>query len=88
VKLAQSYNTSGKTWFSGDFTYDGAVDFNDLVLLAQNYNQAVPGALAVDSASFNADLARAFASVPEPSGVICAIGLLGIAFGRRKRKSC
>jgi hypothetical protein len=27
-------------WLNGDFTYDGIVDFNDLVKLAQNYNTA------------------------------------------------
>src|SRR6185295_7945004 len=73
VHLAQNYNTTVSTitdswWYNGDFTYDGIVDFNDLVRLAQNYNTAlpsepVPGA----SVSFNADLAAAFAAVPEPA---------------------
>jgi hypothetical protein len=73
VQLAQHYNTNVSAttdswWFNGDFTYNGIVDFNDLVLLAQNYNavlfaRPIPGA----PAEFEADLAAAFASVPEPS---------------------
>src|SRR4029079_13646226 len=64
VKLAQAYNTSNTNWFQGDFNYDGSTDFNDLVLLAQSYNNPAPGG-AVGSASFQADMAAAFASVPE-----------------------
>jgi probable HAF family extracellular repeat protein len=44
VALAQSYNTSGKTFAQGDFTGDGTVDFNDLVILAQRYNTTLPEA--------------------------------------------
>jgi hypothetical protein len=86
VKLAQSYNTSGKTWFSGDFTYDGNVDFNDLVVLAQHYNQAVPADVALGSAAFSADLGRAFASVPEPGvvgGAFCFV--FSWSLGRRRK---
>jgi autotransporter-associated beta strand protein len=92
VKLAQNYNSkvsdSTESWWThGDFTYDGIVDFNDLVKLAQNYNTAlptepIPGASAV----FEADLAKAFASVPEP-GTISILGIGGIALmGRRRRR--
>jgi autotransporter-associated beta strand protein len=42
VKLAQNYNTTGKTFPQGDFNYDNKVDFNDLVLLAQRYNTTLP----------------------------------------------
>jgi autotransporter-associated beta strand protein len=94
VKLAQNYNTtvsagSESWWNHGDFTYDGITDFNDLVKLAQNYNTAlptepVPGA----SAAFEADLARAFASVPEPSMIgFVGIGLIGLANRRRRRNA-
>jgi hypothetical protein len=56
------------------------------VKLAQNYNTAlpsepVPGA----SAAFEADLARAFASVPEPSGLAFA-GSAAMG-GRRRRRA-
>jgi hypothetical protein len=92
VKLAQNYNTTVSStteswWNHGDFTYDGTVDFNDLVKLAQNYNTAlptepVPGA----SAAFEADLARAFASVPEP-GTLSILGIGAVALvGRRRRR--
>jgi hypothetical protein len=93
VKLAQNYNatvtnTTDSWWTHGDFTYDGMTDFNDLVKLAQNYNtalptQPIPGA----SAAFEADLARAFASVPEP-GMISVLGMGVVALmGRRRRRT-
>jgi len=88
VKLAQNYNTSGgKTWFNGDFNYDGNVDFNDLVLLAQNYNTPVASD-PVFGAAFNADMAKAFASVPEP-GLLSLAGaaVVGLSIRLRGRKS-
>jgi hypothetical protein len=87
AKLAQSYNVTDGTrqWATGDFNYDGSTDFLDLAKLAQNYNtglptQPVPGA----SADFNADLARAFAAVPEP-GTISMLGLGAVALLARRR---
>jgi hypothetical protein len=51
-------------WSEGDVTYDGLVDFNDLVKLAQNYNAALPTThVAGAPADFDNDLA----AVPEPS---------------------
>jgi autotransporter-associated beta strand protein len=93
VKLAQNYNTTvsaitGSWWNKGDFTYDGITDFNDLVKLAQNYNtslptEPIPGA----SAPFESDLARAFASVPEPSCLgIVGVVLAGLMGRRRDRR--
>jgi hypothetical protein len=88
VKLAQSYNTSGTTWGGGDFTYDGTTDFNDLVKLAQNYNTALPSeAIPGAPADFGADLARAFASVPEPSTLaLAAVAACGAATRRRRHR--
>jgi len=84
VKLAQNYNTTVSAtteswWNHGDFNYDGVTDFNDLVKLAQNYNTALPASGSIPGApvGFEADLARAFASVPEPS----TIGLIGVVAG-------
>jgi hypothetical protein len=91
VKLAQNYNTtvsaSTESWWShGDFTYDGITDFNDLVKLAQNYNTAIPTSpIPGASADFSADLARAFASVPEPSGALLTFAACGFALRRRRR---
>jgi hypothetical protein len=80
--LAQNYNASGNNvfWDSGDFNNDGAVNFSDLVALAQNYNTAFAGA------SFESDLAAAFDSTPEPGlgslPSVCAIA----ALARRRRR--
>jgi hypothetical protein len=92
VRLAQNYNTevAGATedwWTHGDANYDGVVDFNDLVKLAQNYNTALsPAAVPGASAAFEADVAKAFASVPEPSETAVAlVGLCGLVRRRRGR---
>lgn len=85
VRLAQNYNQSNKTWFQGDFNYDGQVDFNDLVALAQNYNSPVPSD-PVFGESFNGDVARAFATVPEPASSVLMAGVAVGMFARRRRK--
>ena len=41
--VAQNYGaTGGTTFVKGDFNYDGKVDFQDLVAMAQNYGTALP----------------------------------------------
>jgi hypothetical protein len=64
-------------------------DFNDLVKLAQNYNTSLPSEPIPGAApGFEADLARAFASVPEPSSLgFAAIALVTLARGGRRRLS-
>jgi hypothetical protein len=91
VQLAQSYNVVDGTrvWYTGDFNYDGNTNFADLVSLAQNYNSALPTeAIPGASAVFAQDLARAFASVPEPGaiGLMAAGAVVGLMrrAGRRK----
>jgi autotransporter-associated beta strand protein len=87
AKLAQSYNSPANLWTQGDFNLDGAVDFLDLAAMAQNYNQALPAsALAGTSAQFQADVASAFAQVPEPGMLgVMSLGGLGLLARRRKR---
>jgi hypothetical protein len=92
VRLAQSYDVTdgSRVWATGDFDYDGNVDFADLVKLAQNYETALGGAPAVPagaSPAFAADLAMAFAAVPEPgTGAALIAGAVG-ALLRRRRSS-
>jgi fibronectin-binding autotransporter adhesin len=87
-RLAQSYNvTDGtRTWAQGDYNYDGNVDFIDLAKLAQNYNTSLLGGAAMipagAPAGFEADLARAFAEVPEPGSLGLILGAFLLA-GRR-----
>ncbi|MDB5320203.1 MAG: hypothetical protein JWN40_1834 [Phycisphaerales bacterium] len=92
ARLAQNYNTTVKDasdswWVRGDFNYDGNVDFLDLALLAQNYNTALPSApVPGASAGFEADLARAFASVPEPGTLgVMSVAVLAALTRRRRR---
>jgi hypothetical protein len=88
AKLAQSYNVTDGTrqWSTGDVNYDGNTDFLDLAKLAQNYNTALPSApIPGASADFQADLARAFAEVPEP-GAIALLGVCGAAMMTRRRR--
>jgi hypothetical protein len=90
VRLAQHYDqtvsaTTDGWWSRGDFTYDGKVGFDDLVKLAQNYNSVlpadpVPGA----AAGFEADLLRAFDSVPEPSFTAFAVIAICACIRRRR----
>ena len=40
VALSQHYDLPG-TWSDGDFNYDGVVDFQDMIILAQNYNTSI-----------------------------------------------
>ena len=72
--------------FAGDANRDRTVDFNDLVKLAQNYNTRFgsPAAMAGASAEFDRDVAAAFATVPEPGGVVAVLAM-AVAGGRRRR---
>jgi hypothetical protein len=94
VKIAQNYGQSVSTktdawWTDGDFNYDGVTDFADLVEVAQNYGSALaPPAVPSASAAFDADVARAFATVPEPSvtGLLAvAVFTMGAGFRGRRR---
>ena len=57
--------------------------------LAQNYNTSLPSEpIPGATAGFEADLARAFASVPEPGTIsVLAIGALALLGRRRGRRA-
>ncbi|MDB5322062.1 MAG: putative glycine-rich autotransporter protein [Phycisphaerales bacterium] len=87
ARLAQSYNVTDGTrvWATGDVNYDGNTDFLDLAKMAQNYNTALPSEpIPGASADFQADLAKAFAAVPEP-GTISMLGIGAVALLARRR---
>ena len=74
------------TWSGGDFTYDGSVNCDDLLVLRKHYNAVVPAKpLPVASASFQEDVAAAFAPAPEPS-VVRAWGIATMTATRRGRR--
>ncbi|MDB5322735.1 MAG: uncharacterized protein JWN40_4366 [Phycisphaerales bacterium] len=89
ARLAQSYNVTdgARSWPTGDFNYDGNTDFLDLAKLAQNYNTALPSAAIPGApADFSADLARAFAQVPEPNVMaLLAVAAAGLILPRANR---
>jgi hypothetical protein len=86
LALAKHYNATNAQWGDGDFNYDGAVDFDDLLILAKNYGQQAPTEpVAGAPAGFGADLAAAFAAVPEP-GTIAWAAVAGLGLARRGRR--
>jgi hypothetical protein len=86
ARLAQNYNGPAGTaiWSMGDFDHSGNVDFNDLALMAQNYNKSLPAAIPGAPAGFDGELARAFATVPEPGSLmLLSIGVAALGRWRR-----
>ena len=83
LTLAQHYGQQGVGIGDGDFNFDGTVGFDDLLTLAQNYGRAPTVAeVAVLPPGAAADVAAAFAQVPEPA----AAGLLFAAAALSRRK--
>jgi glucose/arabinose dehydrogenase len=79
LALAQNYNLAGfPSWALGNFDGSGSIDFEDLLVLAQNYGFGTGGLMASD---FAADWAIAQSLVPEPSGLL---GLLLLVGGGRR----
>lgn len=84
--LAAHYGSAG-LWSEGDFNHDGQVNFFDLTALSSNYGNVLAGAVPTGAVDFSADLAAAFASVPEPGGALpLAAWGLALARGRGRRR--
>jgi len=73
LTLAQHYGAAGADWQQGDFDASGNVDFGDLLTLAQHYGQSDPSGGA----------AAALSAVPEPTGAVLLLGVLGVMRRRR-----
>jgi hypothetical protein len=92
LALAKNYNKSGAQWTQGNFNpgQDDVVNFGDLLTLAKNYNRAVGADIPVvpgASAAFEADVAAAFAAVPEPGTLgFVGLGVATLLGGRRRRR--
>ena len=74
IVLAHYGQTSGMTWYTGDFIGDGTVDINDLTIVLAHYGQSA------------GESAAGIKAVPEPSCVvlfgIAAVALLPCAWRR------
>src|SRR5207248_9560643 len=59
--LATNFNTAGKTFSQGNFSYDAAgnVDLTDFTILAANFNKSLPSAAAALAAQGPAQAPRA-----------------------------
>jgi hypothetical protein len=79
-------------WSQGDFNYDGGVDFEDLLQLAQHYDMTVGAGAAAGGVGFGAEVValgaefvRAVGIVPEPASAVMMAGLMGCVALRRRR---
>ncbi len=88
--LAANYNVpTGRSWSTGDFTFDGAANFDDLLALAANYNYTlsgtpVPGSLEDDLDGIEFTLANP--TVPEPTSLFVLAGAgAGLLVRSRRR---
>ena len=76
----------GGGWTQGDFNGDGAVGFDDLLIVARNYGATLTNSqLAQFDPAFRADVQAAFADIPEPGADTTAPPLCGLLIWRRKR---
>jgi hypothetical protein len=84
LALAKGYNKAAAVWSQGDYNYDAVVNFDDLLILAKNYNKVQPVAAIPGAApELAADVASAFAQVPEPSAAVL-IAACGFAVSTRR----
>lgn len=77
LTLVQNYNRSGNGtvfWETGDFNFDWVIDATDRLTMSQNY---------YNRGLFEADWARAVATIPEPSILVFAAALISLV--RRQR---
>jgi hypothetical protein len=90
--MATNFNQSVTNgWDEGDFNYDGKVNGNDFVLLADNFNQfasqsSVSAADVAALDSFAAANGISLANVPEPAFASMMI-LAGSGILHRRRRS-
>jgi hypothetical protein len=69
----------------GDFTGDGAVNFADLVILAQHCGTGSLGSTSQFGDGFAADWALAQSMVPEPTTLVIVPLAAGVLARRRMR---
>lgn len=87
--VARNYGKSNPEfgWVDGDFLDEGRVGFDDLLMVARNYGAGTPttSQLAQLDPAFRADVARAFAEVPEPSSsALILASVIALSMGRRR----
>jgi hypothetical protein len=85
-RMEGAYAQSGRTWYDGDFNLDGTTNGADLNLLALQYDVAPPAPGTFASATFDAAVQEAFASVPEPGAVGMVVAALCAIWSRHRRR--
>src|SRR5581483_407635 len=70
--MSQNFGSTTASWLQGDFNYDGVVNALDFNAIASNFGQSLPSAPVLGSV------------VPEPA-MLGVIGMLGLAWTRRRR---
>jgi hypothetical protein len=86
-RLAEHFGGAGE-WASGDFTFDAAVDFDDLVVWAGNYRGPYPVPhVGGGPAGFDDQVAAAVAAVPEPGAALGAALAMATPMRRRARRT-
>jgi hypothetical protein len=87
--IAPHYLATGKVWTQGDFTGDDLPGYNDLEVVAANWDLPRPTAADFDArgytGQYRADLERAF-NVPEPAGLAGAAALAALGLRRHRRR--
>ena len=81
----EEVSATGTSWDKGDFDYNSAVNFDDLLALAQAYGPSmlVDGTIVHSDVDFAADWALAQSMVPEPTTLLATA--LPLALARRRR---
>jgi len=91
VTVIQNFNTAGRDWSQGNFSYDpnGVVNFFDLVLVVQNFNRALDnsGSGGISGLSAPVQIQSTSVQLPEPGAVALGLSAAALLARRRRRQT-